>query len=258
MARVMQHEEEEKVIEDPGERVHVWPHLVSIELVGALIYLLALSLMSILIRAPLVDLANPEVTPNPAKAPWYFLGLQELLLHMHPALAGVIVPRRCLDSCLAAIPYIDRTERGPASGSATPKGIPITKFSAVYTAVWIVGLVLFDEFLPAGEGAHGISPLLELYGAPAEVGIIFVPLVFMTFIPWSLAVIVKRRWNANTAGDYDRALYSFFLASFVVLTIVGTAFRGHSMQLMWPWEIGAPGGLHGVIGLLSITGSCPG
>ena len=93
MARVLQHEEEERVIEDPGERVHVWPHLVSIELVGALIYLLALSLMAILIRAPLVDLANPEVTPNPAKAPWYFLGLQELLLHMHPGLGRRHRPR---------------------------------------------------------------------------------------------------------------------------------------------------------------------
>jgi len=60
MARVMQHEEEEKVIEDPGERVHVWPHLVSIELVGALIYLLALSLMSIFIRAPLGRPGQPE------------------------------------------------------------------------------------------------------------------------------------------------------------------------------------------------------
>lgn len=243
MARVLQHEEEERVIEDPGERVHVWPHLVSIELVGALIYLLALSLMAILIRAPLVDLANPEVTPNPAKAPWYFLGLQELLLHMHPALAGVIVPGAVL-ILLAAIPYIDRSRVGTGIWFSTPKGLPITKFSAVYTAVWVIGLVLLDEFLPAGEGAHGISPLLQLYGFPPAVGDIFVPLVFMTFIPWSLAVIVKRRWNANTR-EIIIALYTFFLASFVVLTVIGTAFRGHSMQLVWPWEIGTPEGVMG-------------
>ena len=127
MARVMQHDEEERVIEDPGERVHVWPHLVSIELVGALIYLLALSLMSILIRAPLVDLANPEVTPNPAKAPWYFLGLQELLLHMHPALAGVIVPGAVL-TLLAAIPYIDRSRAGTGIWFSTPKGFRSPSF----------------------------------------------------------------------------------------------------------------------------------
>jgi len=233
--------EEERVIEDPGERVHVWPHLVSIELVGALIYLLALVLMSILIKAPLTDLANPEVTPNPAKAPWYFLGLQELLLHMHPALAGVIVPTAVL-VLLAAIPYIDRTRAGTGIWFSSPKGIPIAKFSFVYTAVWVIGLVLLDEFLPAGEGAHGIAPLLGLYGVPAPIGDIFIPLVFMTFIPWSLGVIVKRRWDANTR-ELMIALYTFFIASFIILTIIGTAFRGHSMKLMWPWEIGHPEGL---------------
>lgn len=243
MARVSVTEDEERVIEDPGERVHVWPHLVSIELVGALIYLLALILMSIFIKAPLVDLANGEVTPNPSKAPWYFLGLQELLLHMHPALAGVIVPGAVL-VLLAAIPYIDRTRAGTGIWFSGPKGIPIAKFSFVYTAVWNVALVLIDEYLPAGPGAHGIGSFLELYGVPAAVGDIFIPLVFMTFIPWSLAVIVKRRWDANTR-EIMIALYTFFLASFIVLTIIGTAFRGHSMKLMWPWEVGAPEGLLG-------------
>lgn len=236
-------EEEEKVIEDPGERVHVWPNLVSVELVGALIYLLALTAMAILIKAPLTDLANGEVTPNPSKAPWYFLGLQELLLHMHPALAGVIVPGAVL-VLLGAIPYIDRSRAGTGIWFSSPKGIPIMKFAFVYTAVWDIALVLLDEYLPAGPGAHGIGPVLEMYGFPAPIGSILVPLIFMTFIPWSLAVIVKRRWDANTR-EIMIALYSFFLASFIVLTIIGTAFRGHSMHLMWPWEVGRPEGLLG-------------
>lgn len=242
MARALEEEQEERVIEDPGERVHTWPHLVSIELVGALIYLIALVLMSILVKAPLTDLANGEVTPNPSKAPWYFLGLQELLLHMHPALAGVVVPTVVL-VLLGAIPYIDRSRAGTGIWFSGPKGIPIFWFSFIYTSVWNIALVLIDEFLPAGD-AHGIGPLLELYGFPAAVGSVFVPLVFMTFIPWSLAVIVKRRWNANTR-ELMIALYTFFLASFIVLTIIGTAFRGHSMQLMWPWEVGHPEGLLG-------------
>lgn len=235
--------EEEKVIEDPGERVHVWPHLVSIELVAALIYLLALIVMSIVVKAPLTDLANPEVTPNPAKAPWYFLGLQELLLHMHPALAGVIVPTAVL-VLLGAIPYIDKSRAGTGIWFSSPKGIPITKFSFVYTTVWILSLVLLDEYLPAGDGSHGIGPLLNNFGVPSPVTDIFIPLVLMTFIPWSLAVIVKRRWNANTR-ELMIALYTFFIASFIVLTIIGTAFRGHSMKLMWPWEIGPPEGMLG-------------
>src|SRR5690606_7169172 len=223
MARVLQHEEEERVIEDPGERVHVWPHLVSIELVGALIYLLALSLMAILIRAPLVDLANPEVTPNPAKAPWYFLGLQELLLHMHPALAGVIVPTAVL-VLLGSIPYIDRSKKGTGIWFYSTKGVPIAIFSAIYTTIWNLSLILIDEYLPAGNGA-GIAPFPRDHGVSAAVAEIFVPLVFMTFIPFSLWVIVQRRWKADTR-ECMIAMYSFFLASFFVLTIIGTAFRG--------------------------------
>lgn len=230
----------EQVIEDPGERVHVWPHLVSIELIAALIYLLMLVLMAIFVKAPLVDLANPELTPNPSKAPWYFLGLQELLLHMHPALAGVAVPTAVL-VLLGAIPYIDTKRAGTGIWFHSPKGIPITIFSAIYTTVWNLSLILIDEFLPAGEGSFGIAPLLISWGLPPAIGYIFVPSVLMVFIPWSLAVIVKRRWDADTR-EVMIALYSFFLASFVVLTIIGTAFRGHGMELMWPWQILPPTG----------------
>lgn len=229
-------EVEEQVVEDPGEKVHVWPNLVSIELVGALVYLLALCVMAWLIRAPLEDLANPERTPNPSKAPWYFLGLQELLLHMHPALAGVVVPTAVL-VLLAAIPYIDRSRAGTGIWFSTPKGLPIALFSFTYTTVWNLALILLDEFLPAGQGAHGIGPALREIGFPAAFAEVFVPTTFMIFIPWSLAVIVKRRWGASTR-EIMIALFSFFLASFVVLTIIGTAFRGHSMRLNWPWLIG--------------------
>lgn len=228
----------EQVIEDPGEKVHVWPHLVSIELVGALIFTFLLVLMAIFVKAPLVDLANPEVTPNPSKAPWYFLGLQELLLHMHPALAGVVVPTAVL-VLLAAIPYIDTKRAGTGVWFYSPKGIPITVFSAIYTTVWNLSLILIDEFLPAGAGSTGIAPLLISWGLPPAVGYIFVPAALMIFIPWSLAVIVKRRWDADTR-ELMIALYTFFLASFVVLTIIGTGFRGHGMELMWPWQIEPP------------------
>ncbi len=234
-------QEVEEVIEDPGERVHVWPHLVSIELVGALIYLFLLILAAILFKAPLTQIANPELTPNPAKAPWYFLGLQELLLHMHPALAGVIVPTAVL-ILLAAIPYIDTKRAGTGIWFYSPKGIPITIFSAIYTAVWIIALVLIDEYLPAGEGSFGIAPYLINLGLPPAVGYIAVPIALMIFIPWSLAMIVKRRWDPDTR-ELMICLYSFFLASFIVLTIIGTAFRGHGMELMWPWQMQPPTGV---------------
>jgi len=215
----------------------VWPHLVSIELIAALLFTFILSLMAILFKAPLLSLANPEVSPNPAKAPWYFLGLQELLLHMHPALAGVIVPTAVL-VLLGAIPYIDRSKKGTGIWFYSKKGVPIAIFSAIYTTIWNLGLILIDEYLPAGNGM-GIAPFLRDHGFSPAFAEIFVPIVFMTFIPFSLWVIVQRRWNADIR-ECMIAMYTFFLASFFVLTIIGTAFRGQGMELMWPWELQPP------------------
>src|SRR5215212_8780462 len=93
------------------DTVQVWPHLVVIEFLGAIVITINIILLGTLINGPLEDLANPDRTPNPAKAPWYFLNLQELLLHMNPALAGVIVPTIAL-VLIAAIPYFDKGTKG--------------------------------------------------------------------------------------------------------------------------------------------------
>lgn len=230
------------------DKVFTWPYLVRIEMIGLLLYVLLFSIMSIFINAPLRNLANPEVTPNPAKAPWYFLGLQELLLHMHPALAGVIVPTAVLVG-LGMIPYYDRQRVGTGIYFSTPKGKTIAIFSFIYTAIWEIALIIVDEYLVVAgmpEGAHGIGPLLKFLLAPvvgtavaAPIAEILMPIGFMLLIPLLLVAIVRRIWSANTR-EIMIALYSFFFASFVVLTIVGSAFRGHSMKLMWPWEVGHP------------------
>lgn len=233
---------------DREQKVHTWPYLVRIEAIGALLYVVLFSLMAIFVNAPLRNLANPEVTPNPAKAPWYFLGLQELLLHMSPALAGVIVPTAVLVG-LAAIPYFDTRRQGTGIYFSGKKGIPIFIFSFIYTAIWDIALVLVDEFLvlPGMEaGSHGIGPALKLFLVPAfgtavasAITDIVVPVFFMLFIPALLVALVRRIWKADTR-QVMIALYTFFLASFIVLTMFGTAFRGHSMKLFWPWEVGHP------------------
>ena len=93
------------------QEVLVWPDLVFIEFISALIFSIALMVLSAMVNAPLLNRADPDTTPNPSKAPWYFLNLQELLLHMEPAWAGVIVPTIAL-VLLAAIPYWDRDTEG--------------------------------------------------------------------------------------------------------------------------------------------------
>lgn len=95
---------------DPADddMVMVWPHLLVRHGVAALAVLLLVLVISVFFDAPLKDIANPTVTPNPEKAPWYFAGLQELLAHFHPMIAGVLIPTAIIVGLLA-LPYIDRS-----------------------------------------------------------------------------------------------------------------------------------------------------
>src|SRR5579884_4136944 len=127
-----------------GNMVMVWPQLVSIEFVAILVFTAMLLVLGTLVNAPLDLLANPDRTPNPSKAPWYFLNLQELLLHMHPALAGVIVPTAALIA-LAAIPYIDRDTDDVGKWFGQPNAIPIAIFTTIYTSIIIPIMLLLDE-----------------------------------------------------------------------------------------------------------------
>jgi menaquinol-cytochrome c reductase cytochrome b/c subunit len=91
----------------PQDKVHVWPHLLSIEFVAALLCTAFVLVFSIFVNAPLLELADINKTPNPSKAPWYFLGLQEMLSMFHPMVAGVLLPGIGLAGLMLA-PYIDR------------------------------------------------------------------------------------------------------------------------------------------------------
>ncbi|MBI2979625.1 MAG: hypothetical protein HYY41_02195, partial [Chloroflexi bacterium] len=129
----------------PEDTVTSWPHLLVLEalaILGTTVLLLFWSLLN----APLREFANPDVTENPAKAAWYFMNLQEMLLHMDPALAGVIIPGLMI-IVLMVIPYIDRSKKDIGIWFASRKGRAIAVWSAVYTTAWLIGLILFDEYI---------------------------------------------------------------------------------------------------------------
>jgi menaquinol-cytochrome c reductase cytochrome b/c subunit len=96
-----------RVQKEPDDTVMVWPHLLAIEFLAASAMTVFLLLMGLFVNAPLEDLANGNITPAVAKAPWYFLGLQELLAYFHPTVAGVLVPTFVLVGA-ALIPFVDR------------------------------------------------------------------------------------------------------------------------------------------------------
>jgi menaquinol-cytochrome c reductase cytochrome b/c subunit len=97
----------QQVKREPTDKVNVWPHLLAIEFVALLVVTALLVVFSVFQNAPLLELANPNAQPNPSKAPWYFLGLQELLSYFDPQVAGVLIPGLGL-AAVAAIPYVDR------------------------------------------------------------------------------------------------------------------------------------------------------
>lgn len=97
----------QKVERQPMDRVNVWPHLLAAEFVALLVVLVLITIFSATVDAPLRQLANFNQTPNPSKAPWYFLGLQELLRYFHPQVAGVTIPTVIIIG-LMATPFIDR------------------------------------------------------------------------------------------------------------------------------------------------------
>jgi hypothetical protein len=128
------------------EEVLVWPDLVFVEFIAAVLFTITFLILSVFINAPLLNKANPDVTPNPSKAPWYFLNLQELLLHMDKAWAGVIVPTIAL-MFFMVIPYIDRSREAQGVWFGTKHSVRLTVISAVYAVLISAMLVIFD----AGE-----------------------------------------------------------------------------------------------------------
>ncbi|HEY5699308.1 MAG TPA: menaquinol-cytochrome c reductase cytochrome b subunit [Acidimicrobiales bacterium] len=137
----------------PVDKVHVWPHLLLIEFVAALGITAFLLFFSIFVNAPLLELANPNRTPNPSKAPWYFLGLQELLTMFHPMVAGVTIPTIGLIG-YAMVPYIDKNP----STKPEDRKFAISLFT-VQLMFWAV-LVIIGSFF-RGPGQNFVFPWNE-------------------------------------------------------------------------------------------------
>ena len=126
--------------------VLVWPDLVFIEFIAAVLFTIGLMVLSTMVDAPLLNRADADTTPNPSKAPWYFLNLQELLMHMEPAWAGVIVPTIAL-VLLAAIPYWDREQDGQGIWFGTPFAGRLFVFGMTASIMVTSLLIIYDGAL---------------------------------------------------------------------------------------------------------------
>jgi len=134
----------------PVDKVHTWPHLLAVEFVAALAVLAFTLIFSVFMNAPLLELANINNTPNPSKAPWYFLGLQELLTMFHPMVAGVTIPGMGIFLLILA-PYIDRNP----NNKPEDRKFAVSLFT-VFLMFWAV-LVIIGSFF-RGPGFNFVAP----------------------------------------------------------------------------------------------------
>ena len=213
--------------EPKPERVTTIPHLVRRESVFALAWIEALLVFSMIVPAPLEGIANPDLSPNPAKAPWYFMGLQELLLHFHPLVGAIIIPSIALLG-IFLLPFFDINLQSVGIYFRSRRGRSLTLLAAgiaiLATPLW----VLLDEFildwagwLPAWDTllSNGLIPL----------AVVALPLLALDL--WAV-----KTFHADTE---ERVLFitTFLFVAFMVLTIIGIFFRGPGMSLYWPWAM---------------------
>src|SRR6187401_3058750 len=128
-----------------SDRVWVWPDLVYTELISLILSSVVLIVWSIVLKAPLEQPANRAVTPNPSKAPWYFLGLQEMLVYFDPWLAGVVLPSLIIVG-LICIPYVDKNPKGNGYFTFVERKAEITIFLFGFVILW-VSLIVLGTFL---------------------------------------------------------------------------------------------------------------
>ncbi len=211
---------------EPEDTVFSFPLIALLELLMLLGTGLAVLLLSVIRDAPLEELANPALTTNPAKAPWYFIGLQELLEHMHPTLAGVILPGLVI-LFLILLPYIDHERSGPARWFDNARGRRLTLWVGLYTLIVIPGLILLDNALSPREILRGQAP-----GWVVQWLIPALALALAVLLP----VLFVRRRRATTR-EMMLVLFTVVIVSALVLTVSGFLFRGPGFRLYWPWQM---------------------
>lgn len=145
----------ERLTKAVPDKVHTWPYLVRLEMMVGTAVMAFMTVWSILVDAPLEEPANPTKTPNPSKAPWYFLGLQELLVYFDPWFAGVVLPSMIIIG-LMIIPYIDINPKGNGYYCFRDRWFAISVFLFGFLVLWITTVIIGTFF--RGPGWYLFTP----------------------------------------------------------------------------------------------------
>jgi hypothetical protein len=233
--RVVEAERLSKLVPD---KVHTWPYLVRLEMLVGTIVMAFMTVWSIVVDAPLEEPANPTKTPNPSKAPWYFLGLQEVLVYFDPWFAGVVLPGLIIVG-LMVIPYIDINPKGNGYYCFRDRWFAISTYLFGFLVMWIV-LIIMGTFirgpgwylflpgqywdvhktvaitnrdLPAIFHINGFYPAMAFGGACVLAWMVGIPATY-----WA----VRRKKSATLA---QLGPVRYWITAFFFMTMMGTCVK---------------------------------
>jgi len=201
-----------KVVGDRGPELMTYPHLLIREAIAFQVLVIVMVLVALFWDAPLEQLANPLLTPNPAKAPWYFLGLQELLHFFPPFVAGILIPTLVVIA-LVVIPYFNVNIEGEPIWARKPaQNLIIVLVSVLVLLAFLAVFHAWTIFVPTA--------------------LVAVPLAFS----YTAKEGEKGLLHALARKPLSWWVMTWFIAVALCLTVVGTFFRGPGWSWVWPWR----------------------
>lgn len=213
--------------EDGGsldETVPTIPNLILREIVVALVLMAGIMLISVFFNAPLEAKANPGLSPNPTKAPWYFAGIQELLLHFHPLFALFIIPVFML-LALIGIPYFNYQTAPAGVWFVSDRGRRMAALAALIAIIVTPIGIVANEFM--------IDFTAWLPNIPSEISNGLIPFVLMLVATFLFYKVMKNKFTSNN-NEALQAVFVLLVVAFIILTITGIWFRGLNMKLSLP------------------------
>ena len=195
------------------------------EVVVALVLVAVMLQLSVFFDAPMGDTANPGLSPNPTRAPWYFAGLQELLLHLHPVFAACVIPFLAVGG-LVAIPYLSYPVDSQGIWFVSRIGRKTAVIAALAGTLLTVLLIVMDRgLLSSGTFRSTVSPFVAGGLIPTALFVLAI----------SLLIFVFKRTFAINRNEAVQSIFTFLFSIYGALTITGVWFRGAGMQLVFPW-----------------------
>ncbi len=244
----------------PGwaREVHVWPYLLRIEFLAAIIVTVILTVWSVALNAPLEEPSNPTLTMNPSKAPWYFLGLQEMLVYFDPWMAGVVMPSLIIVG-LMVIPYIDANPLGSGYYTFRQRKFAILTFIFGFEVLWVMMIIIgtmirgpgWMWFWPGQTWDHNRlifevnRDLPDLFGIKSQIGKIVFGAIVVGGYAVAAAVLVHKiiTWTPFSRKIYSRmsllqyGIMQVFLVIMLALPVKILIRQLFRLKYVWvtPW-----------------------